>query len=272
MTVQRSHSPRARRRLAAAVAVTTAVLTTATLIAGPASAASTRVAQVAMLCRSRQRMTVHTSSGTRYVVKNDNYGGRPECLAVRGRWPNFTVTNSSALSRNKEPQAYPFILYGCSWGTCSPKSELPRQVSALNRPSATWDTSQHASGKWDASFDIWFGRHAMTTGQAPTEMMIWLNARHVKVSKHTRKVWLDGARWYFLHWRTCHHGACWRYTQFRRVRAVTGVHGLRLTPFIHELEAKHWVRPSWYLEAIDAGFELWHGGAGLATTWFSARA
>ncbi|HEY1699344.1 MAG TPA: hypothetical protein VGG75_06460 [Trebonia sp.] len=29
--------------------------------------------------------------------------------------------------------------------------------------------------------------------------------------------------------------------------------------------------PGWYLTAVEAGFELWHGGAGLKTTSFSPR-
>jgi hypothetical protein len=100
--------------------------------------------------------------------------------------PNFTVARSSARSTGIEPVACPFILRGCSWGTCSPRSGLPRRVSALGRPAVTWTTSLHADGRRNAAFDVWFGKHAMTTGQANgAELMIWLRARGITVPART---------------------------------------------------------------------------------------
>jgi cellulose 1,4-beta-cellobiosidase len=32
-----------------------------------------------------------------------------------------------------------------------------------------------------------------------------------------------------------------------------------------------YIRASWYLIDVEAGFELWHGGAGLATKSFSVN-
>src|SRR5580704_7368138 len=91
--------------------------------------------RVSSLCRRYQHFAVATAEGSHFVVKNDNYGGQRECLAVRGERPNFTVTQSQLPIWHAKPQAYPFILRGCSWGTCSaPDSDLPKQVSALRRP------------------------------------------------------------------------------------------------------------------------------------------
>jgi hypothetical protein len=206
------------------------------------------------------------------VVKNDNFGGHRECLVVRGRWPNFTVTHSPVPTWHAKPQAYPFILRGCSWGTCSADSGLPRRVQTLRRPQATWDTTQVPHGRWDAAFDIWFGRHPMSTGQARgAELMIWLSARRIGVPARTPVVHIDHARWYLEHWRACHLGDCWNYLQFRRVQPVLRVHRLRLQPFIGRGEKRGWIRPGWWLENIEAGFELWQGGRGLATDRFWAR-
>jgi len=143
----------------------------------------------------------------------------------------------------------------------------------LRRPVATWDTTQVPRGEWDAAFDTWFGIRPMTTGQADgAEMMIWLAARHIPVPRRTRIVHVDHVRWYLLHWRTCLAGTCWNYIQFRRVWPVLRARRLHLLPFIHRAEKRGWIRPAWWLENIEAGFELWRGGTGLATRWFWARA
>ncbi len=245
----------------------------------PAQAAATvagtaHSGRVSSLCQRYQHLAVTTAQGAHFVVKNDNYGGQQECLAVRGERPNFTVTQSQLPGWHAKPQAYPFILRGCSWGTCSaPGGGLPKQVSALQRPVATWYTTQVHKGEWDAAFDTWFGTQPMTTGQADgAELMIWLGARRIKVPPKTRIVHIDHVRWYLLHWRACHTGTCWNYIQFRRVWPVLRVRQLHLLPFIQRGEKRGWVQPAWWLENIEAGFELWQGGTGLATKWFWARA
>jgi len=253
------------------VTVAPAVPAQAATTAAPGTA---RPGRISSLCKQYQHFAVATAQGAHFVVKNDNYGGQQECLAIRGEWPDFTVTESELPAWHAKPQAYPFILRGCSWGTCSsPDTSLPRQVSALRRPVATWYTTQVPRGRWDAAFDTWFGTRPMTTGQADgAEMMIWLAARHVPVPPRTRIVHVEHLRWYLLHWRICLKGTCWNYIQFRRVWPVLRARKLHLLPFIHRAEKDGWIRPAWWLENIEAGFELWQGGAGLATRWFWARA
>ena len=275
--------PRARRVTAHLATLTAATLTATTLIAGtllatvpaalPARAASASPPGQVSLCRRYQHVTVAAAQGARFVVKNDNYGGRHrECLVVQKGSPNFTVTRSPVPAWHRKPRAYPFILRGCSWGTCSPDSGLPVQVSAMQRPMASWATTQVPHGRWDAAFDIWFGTQPMTTGQADgAELMIWLSARHVPVPPGTPVVRVAHARWYLLSGPACHGGTCWNYVQFRRVRPVTSVTNLPLSPFFRRAEARGWVKPGWWLENIEAGFELWQGGKGLATDSFWAQ-
>ena len=74
-----------------------------------------------------------------------------------------------------------------------------------------------------------------------------------------------------MHRRACHDRACWNYVQFRRVHPVTGVRRLKLLPFVAHAEKRRLIEPRWWLENIEAGFELWQGGRGLATNWFWAR-
>src|SRR5437763_123674 len=78
--------------LAGAVPAPAQAATTAT--AAVTAAGTARSAQVTSLCRRYQHFAVATAQGGHLVVKNDNYGGQRECLAVRGERPNFTVTQS----------------------------------------------------------------------------------------------------------------------------------------------------------------------------------
>jgi hypothetical protein len=239
-----------------------------------ASQRSTTSQHSTIMCGAHQHLTVVASAGARYVVKNDSYGGGRVCLANRGGRPDFTVTRAPWRERSGGPQAYPFILYGCSWGTCSPGSALPARVRSLHWPAAAWSTfRQDARGKWDAAFDIWFGRRPLTTGQAAgAELMIWLGARRLGSPARRHLAWLAGTWWSFMHWRTCHRGRCWNYLRFWRLRPVAGVRYLPLAPFIRHAERRDLIRPRWWLENIEAGFELWQGGTGLTTRGFWARA
>ncbi len=190
-------------------------------------------------------------------------------LAVRGERPNFTVTQSQLPIWHAKPQAYPFILRGCSWGTCSaPDSDLPKQVSALRLPVYTWRTTQvlrRTAGT--RPLDTCLGTHPMTTGQADGADDDLL-ARHIKVPPRTRILHIDHVRWYPLHWRACHAYTCWNYIQFRRVWLAAADQATASAP-LHPPCAAARLDPAstWWLENIEAGFELWQGGAGLATDW-----
>ena len=246
------------------------------LRAAAAAAGRARSGPVSDLCGRYQHFRVTTAQGAHFVVKNDNYGGQRECLAVQGDSPNFTVTQSQLPGWHAKPQAYPFILRGCSWGTCSaPDSSLPKQVSALRRPVATWDTTHGAEGRVGRGVRH-LVRHAPDDhrpGGRGGDHDLAERAPHPPVPPRTPIVHVGPrALSYLLHWRACHGGTCWNYIQFRRVWPVLRVRKLHLLPFIHRAGKRGWIQPAWWLENIEAGFELWQGGAGLGTDWFWARA
>jgi len=169
--------------------------------ANPASAAP----RLTTICQQRGYTAVTAPHGGHYVVRNDNYGGRPECISNRDLRPNFTVTRSAANSYSSRVMAFPFVLYGCSWGLCTAGSRLPAPVRSLRRVTATWYTAGQAAGQWNTAFDIWFGRHrAAYQGQAKgAELMVWLNA-HDYPALRSRIIRVDHRRWYVSHWVTSH--------------------------------------------------------------------
>lgn len=249
------------------------VLVVIACLAAPASPASAAgpAARLTTICQQHGYAAVTAQHGGHYVVRNDNYGGRPECISNRDLRPNFIVTRSAANSYSSQVMAFPFVLYGCSWGLCTADSRLPAPVRSVRRATATWYTAGKASGRWNAAFDIWFGRHrAAYKGQARgAEVMIWLNT-HDYPAVHSRVIRVDHRRWYVTHWVTSHDGAHWNYIQARAVRPTRHVRRLSLLPIIKRVEKMGLVSRRWWLLNIESGFEIWHGGRGLRTTSFAA--
>ncbi|HUZ23332.1 MAG TPA: hypothetical protein VMV07_06155 [Streptosporangiaceae bacterium] len=239
-------------------------------LASPASAASA-AGRLTRICQQRGYTAVTAPHGGHYVVRNDNYGGRPECISIRDQRPNFTVTRSAANSYSSRVMAFPFMLYGCSWGLCTAGSRLPAPVRLVRRATATWYTAGKARGQWNAAFDIWFGRQrAAYQGQARgAELMVWLNSRNCPAVA-SRVIRIGRRRWYVTHWVTSHGGAHWNYIQIRAVHPTSHVHHLSLLPIIRRVEKMGLVSRRWWLLNIEAGFEIWHGGRGLRTKSFAA--
>jgi Glycosyl hydrolase family 12 len=223
------------------------------------------------ICAQHHYRIVTSAAGRHYVVENGNFGGKPECITNRGLRPNFEITKSGARTAGFEPVAYPFALYGCSWGLCTPGTKLPARLSRVRHATASWHIGARARGRWNAAFDVWFGRHrGAYKGQARgAELMIWLNARHYPAGQ-ARVIRVDHRRWYVYHWVTAHNGARWNYIQVRAVRATSHVSNLALLPIIRKVERMGLIRPWWWMLNIESGFEIWRGGTGLQTRYFAA--
>ena len=217
----------------------------------------------------------HQPAGTDVVVRDDWWGRWPVCIANGNGSVAFTVTRSAIPARNPGVEAFPYVFVGCSYGVCSPHSGLPARVRAVRQPVTTFRTAGAPRGGWNAAWDIWFGKHRETTGQADgAELMVWLRAPGWDDS---RKVVHVGGRAYFLaHWvdPPGHAGPGtpgWQYIQFKLVRPRYGLRGLRLAPLVRYCERRGWIRPWWWWLNIEAGFEIRWGGRGLTETGFTAR-
>jgi Glycosyl hydrolase family 12 len=164
---------------------------------------------------------------------------------------------------------YPSIYQGCHWGNCTSGglSGSPVQVSSLTTGKVTtsWSTTQPGgSNDYDVAYDIWFNQTQSTTGQPNcTELMVWLNhngpvqpfgsqvATGVSVGGRGYNVW-EGSQGSF------DTVSCTMTT------ATTSVSGLDLAPLAQDAVNRGYLSRSCYLIDIEAGFELWQGGAGLA--------
>ncbi len=255
------------------------LMTAALLLAlggGIAAVAGSTGAQAATtsLC---QEQTASVSGGT-YIVQNNEFdSSASECVTTDGN-ADFTVANSSiANATNGEPGAYPSIYQGCHWGDCSSGglTSSPIEVSSLTTGKVTtsWSTTQPggSANAYDVAYDIWVNQTPTTSGQPNgTEIMVWLNhngsvqpygsevASNVSLGGHTYNIWYGTQ-------------SSWDTVTYDMTSASTSVSNLDVGTLAQDSVSRGYTKSSWYLIDVEAGFELWQGGAGLATNSFSVN-
>jgi hypothetical protein len=226
-------------------------------------------APLAKTCKPWQALHVTGSNGQSYVVRNKpsvNHNDDGMCVAVTGS-SGFTVTRSPGIPTSSKVRAYPYIGTGCFAGACADLGgKVLSQAGSLGNYTISWATrTPKRSGVWNSSLDLWLGPHS---GVGATEMMIWL--QYSKPSwwvKLYPKVKVDGAKWYVVPHAT-DPGKF--YISFRRA-TVTHRARLRLAPFMAIAKRLGVLNSSALLWSVQAGFEIWSGGRGLAVTNFSSN-
>jgi cellulose 1,4-beta-cellobiosidase len=255
-----------RHALALATAVALAAAAGACVLPASSQAAAST------LCSSQ---TASAGGGT-YTIQNNEWGSSAaECITSDGG-TDFTVANSSiSNSTSGAPGGYPSIYQGCHWGACSSGglSANPVQASAITSGKVTtsWSTTQPGGGNdYDVAYDIWFNQTSTTSGQPNgAELMIWLNhngpvqpfgsqvAPAVSIGGRGYNVWFGNQGWNTI--------------SYTMTTPTSSVSNLDLAPLVADAISRGYIRSSWYLIDIEAGFELWQGGAGLATNSFAVN-
>lgn len=215
-------------------------------------------------------------AGGAYVIQNDEWNSRAsECVSYTRSGTAFAVSGA-AISQpaGSGPGGYPSVFAGCFYGTCTSGSRLPRQVSSLGPGSVTsdWSTTQQAGGSYDAAYDIWFASRPDTSGWPnATEMMIWIahqgSPRPLGYEQATASV---GGRPASV-WYGYGSGGGGPTLTYELTSPVTSVSGLDIGAFVQDAMLRGYLRPDWYLIDVQAGFELWQGGQGLATNEFAVH-
>jgi hypothetical protein len=207
-----------------------------------------------------------------YIMQS-NYWNKATCPGTQCMKVN-TATGAFSVIRGAEPcgdevSSYPNVLYGCSYGNCSPATMLPLPVTEVRSLTSSWDWAigGPASDHYNVAYDIWFcpdnncGASGFPKG---LELMIWLDYKNVhgwrtnlgtkKLSGHTWDVWTadmaaGGATqsWTYL-------------TYMIKSPQVSSVTDLDLGAFIQDGIARGYIKPSWYMYAVQAGVELRVGG------------
>jgi len=212
--------------------------------------------------------TTPVAGGTYNVQENEWNSDATQCVSTDGG-ADFTVTASAIDSQSASPGSYPSIYRGCHWGTCTEDSGLPIEVSSLVDPISSWSTTEPTTGVFDAAYDIWFSESPTTDGpvQEGTELMVWLtsNGGVQPEGSKVATVSLDGLD--FGVWYNPSLGV--DYVAYVVQGGTPAVDDIDLGVIARDAEGRGYLSPSSYLIDVEAGFEIWQGGTGLATNSFS---
>jgi len=259
--------------LTRALALPAALLTAGGILALSLPAASSQAATTT-LCNSQTASV----DGSRYTVENNEWGSSaPECITTNGS-TNFRVANSSIHSTTGAPGGYPAIYKGCHWGACTTGSGLPIRVSDIHPGTVTtsWSTTQPGGhSHYNVAYDIWFNQTPTTSGQPDgTDLMIWLNhnGRVQPFGSHVASDVSIGGRGYNVWYGRQGNGQQgWNTVSYTMTAATTSVSNLDLRAVVADAVRRGYISSSWYLIDVEAGFEVWQGGTGLATNSFSVK-
>ncbi|RKN37391.1 hypothetical protein D7294_28040 [Streptomyces hoynatensis] len=229
----------------------------ALLTATPAAQADTQI------CEAYGTTTIQG----RYVVQNNRWGtSATQCINATGSGFQITQADGS-VSTSGPPKSYPSIFAGCHYTVCSPGTNLPRQIGSIGSAPSSISYSYTSNAVYDAAYDIWLDPQPKRDGVNQTEIMIWLNrvgpiqpigspTGYVTVAGHSWEVW------------TGSNGSN-NVISFVSPSALNSL-SFDVMDFVDQAINRGMANSSWYLTSIQAGFEPWQGGAGLAVNSFSA--
>jgi hypothetical protein len=207
-----------------------------------------------------------TTIQNRYVVMNNRWGAdTPQCVNVTNG--GFAVTANHSKPTNGAPASYPAIYYGCHYTNCSPATTLPMQVSQIHNATSSISFSYPGSGTYDAAYDIWLDPTPKKDAVNQQELMIWFNRQGTiqPVGAKTGNATIGGRTWEV--W-TGNNGMN-DVVSYVAPSPIT-TWNFSVLDFVNDTKTRSKVTNSWYLTSIQAGFEPWVGGTGLAITSFTA--
>jgi hypothetical protein len=210
--------------------------------------------------------------GGEQIVMNNVWGAQTtQCIDVDPATGNFAITRSDHNNPGGQVASYPVIFEGCHWDFCTGSTDLPLPVNDTQTALSSWTsaTGNVDGGTWNAAYDLWYHTNS-NTARAPdgAELMIWLDrggGAGPAGSQVASGVPIAGASWdlYFAEFTD------WNYIAYIRTSPTGSVSNLDINAFTQDAVGRGFIQPSWYLSAVEVGFELWRQGSGLASSGFS---
>jgi chitodextrinase len=212
-----------------------------------------------------------TISAGEYIIQANEWNSADRQCVTYTSGTAWSMSTANFNLSGGAPATYPSIFKGCHWGSCTPNSGLPIQVSKLGSAVSSWSTVQPGSGAYDVAYDLWFNSTPTTSGQPDgTEIMIWMNSRGgvQPFGSQTGNATIAGHNWNI--WTGQQAG--WKIISYVLNPGATSLNNLDTKAMINDSVARGSLNPAHYLLDAEAGFEIWQGGQGLATTNFSFSA
>ncbi|GAB3800083.1 GH12 family glycosyl hydrolase domain-containing protein [Micromonospora zhanjiangensis] len=208
-----------------------------------------------------------TVVGGRYVVMNNRWGtSAQQCINATDSGFRITTQQGSAPT-NGAPVSYPAIFVGCHYTNCSPGTNLPIRLGSISSATSSINYTYVSGAIYDAAYDIWLDPSPKKDGVNQMEIMIWLNRQGSiqPIGSPVGNVNLAGRSWEV--WRGSNGS-----NNVISYVASSPIPSLNFSvlDFLNDTRNRGAVTNDWYLTSIQAGFEPWQGGTGLAVSGFSA--
>ncbi|MEV5805512.1 GH12 family glycosyl hydrolase domain-containing protein [Streptomyces parvulus] len=259
-------TPRPRNRslrgLLSVLVATLAAVAAVAALASPVAAAAPAEADTT-LCEPFGTTTIQG----RYVVQNNRWGSSAtQCVTATDS--GFRVTQADrSVPTNGAPKSYPSVFNGCHYTTCSPGTSLPARLDTIAEAPSSISYGFVGNAVYNASYDIWLDPAPRTDGVNRTEIMIWFNrvgpiqpigspVGTAAVGGRTWEVWSGG-------------NGTNDVLSFVAPSAVSSW-SFDVMDFVRATVARGLAGNDWYLTSVQAGFEPWQNGAGLAVNSFSS--
>ncbi|WP_433285704.1 GH12 family glycosyl hydrolase domain-containing protein [Micromonospora sp. CA-244673] len=207
-----------------------------------------------------------TTIGGKYVVQNNRWGtSAQQCINVTST--GFSITRQDGVgSTSGAPVSYPSVFVGCHYTNCSPGTNLPVQVKSISSAPASISYNYVSGAIYDAAYDIWLDPSPKRDGVNQMEIMIWLNRQGPiqPIGSVVGNASIAGRTWEV--WRGSNgSNNVISYVAPSPIASMS----FDAMAFINDTRSRGAITADWYLTSIQAGFEPWQGGVGLAVNSFS---
>lgn len=247
---------RSRRALLSALIAGQAVVASLVTAAAPAQADTT-------ICEPLGTTTVQG----RYVVQNNRWGSdAAQCVTATDTGFRVTRADGSAPTSGA-PKSYPSVFNGCHYTVCSPGTNLPARLDTVSRAPSGISYGFVDDATYNASYDIWLDPDPRTDGVNRTEIMIWFNrvGPIQPIGSPVGSATVGGRGWEVWSGGNGSNDVL----SFVAPSAISGW-DFDVMDFVRATVARGLAAEDWYLTSVQAGFEPWENGAGLAVTSFSS--
>jgi hypothetical protein len=249
--------PLGRVRALLGALLTSLVTLTALLAAAPPSHADTTI------CDQFGSTTIQG----RYVVQNNRWGtSATQCITATDSGFRIVQADGS-VPTNGAPKSYPSVFNGCHYTNCSPGTNLPAQLSSISSAPTSISYSYVGGAVYDASYDIWLDPTPRTDGVNRTEIMIWFNrvGGVQPVGSQTGTATVAGRSWQVWSGNNGTNDVL----SFVAPSTIDSWN-FDVMDFLRQAVSRGLAQDNWYLTSVQAGFEPWQNGTGLAVTSFSS--